>query len=90
VIKFKNLVNRIGTLRRRIKDGVERTFSKDVAAMAERMKLIDANEKELTRMTRDTGLNYQKFKSYVLQAQEIRAPDLVQVRLVYQVLVDLL
>ncbi|MEK2643880.1 RNA polymerase sigma factor RpoD [Bdellovibrio sp. BCCA] len=70
VIKFKNLVNRIGTLRRRIKDGVERTFSKDVAAMTERMKLIDANEKELTRMTRDTGLNYQKFKSYVLQAQE--------------------
>lgn len=70
VIKFKNLVNRIGTLRRRIKDGVERTFSKDVASMAERMKLIDANEKELTRMTRDTGLNYQKFKSYVLQAQE--------------------
>ncbi|XGC81057.1 RNA polymerase sigma factor RpoD [Bdellovibrio bacteriovorus] len=70
VIKFKNLVSRIGTLRRRIKDGVERTFSKDVAAMAERMKLIDANEKELTRMTRDTGLNYQKFKSYVLQAQE--------------------
>ncbi|MGZ3769228.1 MAG: RNA polymerase sigma factor RpoD [Bdellovibrio sp.] len=70
VIKFKNLVNRIATLRRRIKDGVERTFSKDVSSMAERMKLIDANEKELTRMTRDTGLNYQKFKSYVLQAQE--------------------
>lgn len=35
------------------------------------MKLIDANEKELTRMTRDTGLNYQKYKSYVLQAQEV-------------------
>ncbi|MGZ3774441.1 MAG: RNA polymerase sigma factor RpoD [Pseudobdellovibrionaceae bacterium] len=70
VIKFKNLVNRIGTLRRRIKDGVERTFSKDVASLVERMKLVEANEKELTRMTRDTGLNYQKFKSYVLQAQE--------------------
>ncbi|MEN0057286.1 MAG: RNA polymerase sigma factor RpoD [Bdellovibrio sp.] len=70
VIKFKNLVNRIGTLRRRIKDGVERTFSKDVNAMVERMKLIDANEKELTKMTRDTGLNYQRYKSYVLQAQE--------------------
>ncbi len=70
VIKFKNLVNRIGTLRRRIKDGVERTFSKDVATMVERMKMIDANEKELTKMTRDTGLNYQRYKSYVLQAQE--------------------
>ncbi|KYG66915.1 RNA polymerase subunit sigma-70 [Bdellovibrio bacteriovorus] len=70
VIKFKNLVNRIATLRRRIKDGVERTFSKDVVSMTERLKLIDANEKELTKMTRDTGLNYQKFKSYVLQATE--------------------
>ncbi|QDK36285.1 RNA polymerase sigma factor RpoD [Bdellovibrio sp. NC01] len=70
VIKFKNLVNRIGTLRRRIKDGVERTFSKDVNAMVERMKLVESNEKELTRMTRDTGLNYQKYKSYVMQAQE--------------------
>ncbi|AHI04686.1 RNA polymerase sigma factor RpoD [Bdellovibrio bacteriovorus W] len=69
VIKFKNLVSRIATLRRRIKDGVERTFSKDVQAMTERMKLIDGNEKELIKMTRDTGLNYQKFRSYVMQAQ---------------------
>lgn len=70
VIKFKNLVSRIGTLRRRIKDGVERTFSKDVAMMVERLKTIDGNEKELTRMTRETGLNYQKYKSYVVSAQE--------------------
>jgi len=70
VIKFKNLVNRTATLRRRIKDGVERTFSKDVALMTERLKLIDANEKELTKMTRETGLNYNKYRSYVLQAQE--------------------
>ena len=70
VIKFKNLVGRIGTLRRRIKDGVERTFSKDVASMVERLKLVETNEKELTRMTRDTGLNYQKYRSYVIQAQE--------------------
>lgn len=70
VIKFKNLVNRIGTLRRRIKDGVERTFSKDVALMVERLKLIESNEKELTKMTRDTGLNYNKYRSYVIQAQE--------------------
>ena len=70
VIKFKNLVNRIGTLRRRIKDGVERTFSKDVTTMVERLKLIETNEKELTKMTRDTGLNYNKYRSYVIQAEE--------------------
>ncbi len=70
VIKFKNLVNRMATLRKRIKDGIERTFSKDVAAMVERLKLIESNEKELLKMTRDTGLNYNKFKSYVISAQD--------------------
>jgi RNA polymerase primary sigma factor len=70
VIKFKNLVGRMATLRKRIKEGVERTFSKDVASMGERMKLVDSNEKELMKMTRDTGLNYNKFRSYVTQAQE--------------------
>ncbi len=70
VIKFKNLVNRMGTLRRRIKDGIEKTFSKDVASMSERMKLIETNEKELTKMTRDTGLSFGRFRTYSIQAQE--------------------
>ncbi len=70
VIKFKNLLNRMVTLRRRIKDGTEKTFSKDVPALVERLKLMESNEKELLKMTRDTGLNYNKFKSYVIQAQD--------------------
>ncbi len=70
VIKFKNLVGRMSILRRRIKDGTERTFSKDVNAIVERLKLIDGNEKELTKMSRETGLNYNKFRSYAIQAQE--------------------
>jgi RNA polymerase primary sigma factor len=70
VIKFKNLVNRMSTLRKRIKDGVERTFSKDVASLTDRLKLIESNEKELLRMTKDTGLNYNKFRSYAIHAQD--------------------
>lgn len=70
VIKFKNLVNRMGSLRKRIKDGIEKTFSKDVATMVDRLKLIEANEKELTKMTRETGLSYGRFRTYTLQAQE--------------------
>jgi len=69
VIKFKNLVGRMGTLRRRIKDGTEKTFSKDVASLAERLKQVESNEKELTKMTRDTGLSFGRFRSYVIQAQ---------------------
>lgn len=70
VIKFKNLVNRMGTLRRRIKDGTEKTFSKDVASLVERLKVIENNEKELTKTTRDTGLSYGRFRTYAIQAQE--------------------
>lgn len=70
VIKFKNLVNRMSQLRRRIKDGIERTFSKDVTSLSERLKVVESNEKELTRMTRETGLSFHKFRSYVMAAQE--------------------
>jgi RNA polymerase primary sigma factor len=70
VIKFKNLVNRMGTLRSRIKDGVTRTFSKDINHMLEKLKLIESNEKEMVKMNKDTGLSYNRFRSYVLQAQE--------------------
>ena len=70
VIKFKNLVNRMGVLRRRIKDGIEKTFSKDVAVMVERLKVMETNEKELTKMTKDIGLSFSKFRMYALQAEE--------------------
>lgn len=70
VIKFKNLVGRMTTLRKRIKEGTEKTFSKDVNSLVERFKIIESNEKELTKMTRETGLNFNKFRTYVLQAQE--------------------
>ncbi len=69
VIKFRNLVNRLNEFKRRIKDGTERTFSKDVATMVERLKIIETNEKELTRMSRDTGLSYQRYRSYTITAE---------------------
>ncbi len=73
VIKFKNLVNRMGSLRRRIKDGTERTFSKDIPALIERLKTVESNEKELQRMTKETGLNYNKFRSYAVSAVEAQS-----------------
>lgn len=73
VIKFRNLVNRMNTLRRRIKDGIERTFSKDIAAMTDRLRLMETNEKELVKMQKDTGLSFGKFRSYALLAQEAEA-----------------
>jgi RNA polymerase primary sigma factor len=70
VIKFKNLVNRMTILRRRVREGLERTFSKDVEVLAARYKLVESNEKELAKMTRDTGLNFNKFRQYFIQAAD--------------------
>jgi len=68
VIKFKNLVNRMTILRKRVREGLERTFSKDLESLAARYKLIESNEKELAKMTRETGLSFHKFRQYYLQA----------------------
>jgi RNA polymerase primary sigma factor len=68
VIKFRNLVNRFNELRRRIKDGQERTFSKDLKGWPRALKVIEGNEKELMKMTKDTGLSYHKFRFYVTNA----------------------
>lgn len=70
VIKFRNLVNRINELKRRVKDGNERTFSKDIKAGADRLKLIEGNEKELMKVTKDTGLSYHRFRSYIISAMD--------------------
>jgi len=70
VIKFKNLVNRMTILRRRYKDGLERTFSKDLEALANRYKLVESAEKELAKMSKDTGLSFQKFRQYYVEAAD--------------------
>ncbi|MES2856655.1 MAG: sigma-70 factor domain-containing protein, partial [Bdellovibrionota bacterium] len=64
VIKFKNLVNRMTILRRRMREGLEKTFSRDIAELAARYKLVESGEKELAKMTKDTGLNFQKFRQF--------------------------
>jgi RNA polymerase primary sigma factor len=70
VIKFRNLVNRLNSLKKRIKEGSERTFAKDVTSMIERMKTMETNEKELTKMTRDTGLSFGRYRTYAITAQD--------------------
>lgn len=64
VIKFKNLVGRMQVLRRRIKDGVSKTFSKDIASLEARWKLVESNDLEVQKMTRETGLNFNAFRNH--------------------------
>jgi RNA polymerase primary sigma factor len=67
VIKFKNLVNRMTELRRRIKTGVMKTFSNDVESLMARYKKVEGNEKEMAQMTQETGLSFNKYRALYLQ-----------------------
>ena len=58
VIKFKNLVSRFSTLRRRMKTAVEKTFSKDIGQVAARFKLMETSDPEVVKMTKETGLSF--------------------------------
>lgn len=66
VIKFKNLVSRMTTLRARIREAQKKTFSNDVESLIERYKKIENSESELCKMTRETGLSFNQFRNYYL------------------------
>ena len=70
VIKFKNLKNRMIVLRRRINIAVEKTFSKDMADLAAKAKKIEDSEKELAKMTNETGLSFNRFRSLYVEAED--------------------
>jgi len=71
VIKFKNLVSRFSTLRKRVKVAVEKSFSKDLANMAARVKAMETSDAEVLKMSKETGgMSYNTFRTHYLQASD--------------------
>ncbi len=74
VIKFKNLVSRSTVLRKRVRTAVEKTFSKDLAALEARAKTLENNnEDEVKKMTRETGLTLNQFRTHYFTASDAQA-----------------
>lgn len=72
VIKFKNLVSRMQILRRRMKEAVTKTFSKDIDALVARYKLVESNDVEAQKMQRETGLNFNAFRNHFILASNAK------------------
>jgi RNA polymerase primary sigma factor len=70
VIKFRNLVNRMSELRKRVREAKEKTFSADLDILEARFKTLESNEKESAKFTKETGLNFGKVRSYYLRARD--------------------
>ena len=71
VIKFKNLVGRTSELRKRVRTGVEKSFSKDLATMAARFKAMETSDQEVMKMTKETGgMSFNSFRTFFLLAAD--------------------
>lgn len=70
VIKFKNLVGRMTTLRKRSKEAIERTFSKDLEGLTKRYKTAELSEAESAKMTKEIGVQFHQLRTYFLQATD--------------------
>ncbi len=73
VIKFKNLVSRSTVLRKRVRTGVEKTFSKDIHVLEARSKSMESNDDEVKKMTRETGLTFNQFRTHYFNATDAQA-----------------
>jgi len=65
VIKFKNTVARMTTLRKRIREGVKYTFSADEDAMIKKYQEAQDNDKLMDKITKELGMSYGKYVDYV-------------------------
>lgn len=70
VIKFKNMVSRMTELRKRIREAKEKTFTDSLDQLAAKMKLVESSEKDLIKLQRETGLNYNKLRSLYMRAAD--------------------
>lgn len=70
VFKFRNLVDRMSVLRKRIRVAVERSFSKDINALFEKYHAVSDSDTELEKLKKDTGLNYDQFMKLTLAAED--------------------
>jgi RNA polymerase primary sigma factor len=74
VIKFKNLVTRFSILRKRVREAVEKTFSKDIAGLTARYKIIESSDQEVSKMTKETGgMSFNQFRFHFLNASDADA-----------------
>src|ERR1700749_2194701 len=71
VIKFKNLVGRSAVLRKRVKEAVEKTFSKDVDHLISRYKTAETTEQEMAKIVKETGgLSFNNIRTFYLNASD--------------------
>lgn len=68
VIKFKNLVSRMTVLRKRTREGLQKTFSKDIAELDAKFKKVQNSDAEMQKLQKEIGMNFNAFRSHYIKA----------------------
>ena len=64
VIKFKNLVVRMTELRKRVRVALQKSRTESVEQLSQLYKACEANEVEMNKLSRETGLSYSKLREH--------------------------
>ena len=70
VIKFKNLVSRMTTLRKRLREGLQKTFSSDIAQLEVKYKKVEASDAEMQKLQKEIGMNFNTFRGHYIKATQ--------------------
>ena len=70
--KFRNTLNRIQELEGRVKTAMEKTFSNDFDQIHETYHKIIKSESALEKVTKETGLSFQKFRELYVNGKDAR------------------
>ena len=72
ITKFRNTLNRIYELEKRVKTAIEKTFSKNFEQIEETYQKNIKSEAALEMLKKETGLSFQKFASLYVSAKDAR------------------
>jgi len=70
VIKFKNLVSRMTTLRKRLREGLQKTFSKELAELEVKYKRVESSDAEMQKLQKEIGLNFNTLRLHYVKAKD--------------------
>jgi RNA polymerase primary sigma factor len=70
VIKFKNLVSRMTTLRKRVREGLQKSFSSDIATLEAKFKKVQSSDVEMQKLQKEIGMNFNAFRSHYIKATQ--------------------
>ena len=68
--KFRNLLTRMGELKKRKESALQKTFSEDFSALEKKYELMLSDQERSEQIERETGLNFKRLREFYLSYKD--------------------